>query len=153
MISAGVLLYRRTGGAVQVLLAHPGGPFWAKRDDGAWSIPKGEAGEGEDLLEVARREFHEEIGTLVPGDAARPLGLVTQRSGKVVYGWACQGDVDPAQQRSNSFSMEWPPRSGRMQDFPEVDRVEWFDPETARRKLNPAQAVFVDRLLGLLNES
>lgn len=153
MISAGILLYRRPSGTIEVLLAHPGGPFWANRDEGAWSVPKGEAGEGEDYLEVARREFAEELGISVPCEVLRPLGSVTLRSGKTVIGWACEGDIDPARQRSNSFSMEWPPRSGHMQEFPEIDKVEWFPPETARRKLNPAQATFVDRLLGLLNES
>lgn len=153
MVSAGILLYRLRAGTLEVLLAHPGGPFWANRDEGAWSVPKGEAGDGDDHLEVARREFEEETGT--PVVCARPLSLgsVTQKSGKVVFGWACEGDLDPAEQRSNTFSTEWPPRSGRLQEFPEVDRVEWFPPETARRKLNPAQGVFVDRLLGLLGES
>jgi len=153
VVSAGILLYRHRGDTVEVLLAHPGGPFWANRDEGAWSLPKGEAGDGEDYLAVARREFREEIGIPVACDAAWPLGSVTLRSGKTVFGWACEGDIDPARQHSNSFSMEWPPRSGRTQEFPEVDRVEWFSPETARRKLNPAQATFVDRLLGILNES
>jgi len=153
VISAGILLYRRTGGAVEVLLAHPGGPFWANRDEGAWSVPKGEATEGEGLLEVARREFAEEVGIPVSCEPSLALGSVTQRSGKVVYAWACEGDIDPVEQRSNVFSMEWPPRSGRVQEYPEIDKVGWFDPEIARRKLNPAQAVFVDRLLGLLNES
>lgn len=152
MISAGILLYRRIDGTVQVLLAHPGGPFWANRDDGAWSIIKGEAGEHEKPWEVARREFEEEVGIPIECDTPLPLGSVTQRSGKMVHGWACEGDVDPAEQRSNSFSMEWPPRSGRLQEFPEVDRVEWFAPEIALRKLNPAQAVFIDRLLETLGE-
>lgn len=153
VISAGILLYRRRGAACEVLLAHPGGPFWARRDEGAWSIPKGEVGEGEDYLAVARREFHEEVGLPVPCDGARPLGSVTIRSGKTIFGWACEGDIDPADQRSNPFTMEWPPRSGRIEEFPEVDRVEWFSPEIARRKLNAAQAAFIDRLLEVLNES
>jgi predicted NUDIX family NTP pyrophosphohydrolase len=152
VISAGILLYRRIGGTVEVLLAHPGGPFWARRDEGAWSIPKGEAGESEELLEVALREFEEEVGIPVMCHGSLPLGSVTQRSGKVVHGWACEGDVDPAEQRSNFFSMEWPPRSGGIQEFLEVDRVEWFAAETARRKLNPAQAAFVDRLLEALDK-
>jgi predicted NUDIX family NTP pyrophosphohydrolase len=150
MVSAGILLYRRRVEAVEVLLAHPGGPFWANRDEGAWSLPKGEVVDGEDNLAVARREFEEEVGVVVRCEDARSLGSVTQKSGKVVFGWACEGDVDPAIQRSNTFSMEWPPRSGSTRDFPEVDRVEWFPPEIARRKLNPAQAVFVDRLVEVL---
>lgn len=152
MISAGILLYRRVGGTVEVLLAHPGGPFWAKRDDGAWSIPKGETDQGEDLVAIARREFEEEVGTLISDHEPRPLGSVTLRSGKVVYAWACAGDFDPGEQRSNTFRMEWPPRSGREEEFPEVDRVEWFTTEAARRKLNPAQVAFIDRLLRLLND-
>jgi predicted NUDIX family NTP pyrophosphohydrolase len=153
VVSAGILLYRRRAEAVELLLAHPGGPIWANRDDGAWSLPKGEADDAGDYLEVARREFEEEIGVPPRCNEPQPLGSVTQKSGKVVFGWACEGDVDPTRQRSNTFSMEWPPRSGRIQEFPEVDRVEWFPPETARHKLNPAQAVFVDRLLELLAES
>ena len=136
-----------------MLLAHPGGPFWANRDEGAWSLPKGEVVDGEDNLAVARREFEEEIGVAVRCDDPRSLGSVTQKSGKVVFGWACEGDVDPAIQRSNTFSMEWPPRSGRTREFPEVDRVEWFPLAIALRKLNPAQAIFVDRLVELLAES
>jgi predicted NUDIX family NTP pyrophosphohydrolase len=151
MTSAGILLYRRVGDIIEVLLAHPGGPFWARRDEGAWSIPKGEVDQGEDLLEVARREFEEEVGTPVLGDDLQTLGSVTQKSGKVVYAWAGAGDLDPGEQRSNTFRMEWPPRSGRERDFPEVDRVEWFSTEAARRKLNPAQAEFVDRLLESLH--
>jgi len=151
--SAGILLYRRIGGVVEVLLCHPGGPVWAKRDEGAWSVPKGEVAKDEDLLEVARREFHEEVGIPLSCAPPLPLGSVTLRSGKVVHAWACEGDVDPAEQRSNAFSMEWPPRSGRVQEFPEVDRVEWFHPEAARRKLNAAQTALVDRLLDLLEES
>lgn len=152
MISAGILLYRRVGGTVEVLLAHPGGPFWAKRDTGAWSIPKGETDQGEDLLAIARREFQEEVGTLISGHEPRLLGSVTLRSGKVVHAWAWAGDFDPGEQRSNTFRMEWPPRSGREEEFPEVDRVEWFTTGAARRKLNPAQVAFIDRLLELLND-
>ena len=151
MISAGILLYRRTGRSVESLLAHPGGPFWAKRDEGAWSIPKGEVDQGEDLVSVAWREFEEEVGTPILVGSEQSLGLVTLRSGKVVHAWACEGDMDATQQRSNTFTIEWPPRSGQTQEFPEVDRVDWFPPDTARRKLNPAQAVFIDRLLDLLD--
>ncbi len=151
MVSAGILLYRLGEDGVEVLLAHPGGPFWARRDEGAWSVPKGEAAPGEDLLEVARREFREEVGAPAPCEHPQSLGSVTLRSGKDVHAWACEGYVDPVEQHSNTFSMEWPPRSGRVGEFPEVDRVEWFPPEVARRKLNPAQTAFVDRLLGFLD--
>ena len=143
--SAGILLFRRRGGRVEVLLAHPGGPFWAKRDAGAWTIPKGEIGEGEDPLVAARRELAEETG-IDAGGEPRFLGEVKQRAGKVVLAWAIEGDFDPARLVSNPFSMEWPPKSGRMQEFPEVDRVEWFDIPAARAKINPAQAEFLDRL-------
>ena len=148
-LSAGLLVFREGAGGIEVLLVHPGGPFWAKRDDGAWSIPKGEYGPGEDPLAVARREFLEELGVEPPEPAAAvPLGEVRQSNGKVVTAWALPGDVDVSLVRSNTFTMEWPPRSGRVQEFPEVDRAGWFDPVTARRKLIAAQAAFVDRLLG-----
>ena len=150
MISAGILLYRRPDSGVELLLAHPGGPFWAARDDGAWSIPKGEVGRDEDLLVVARREFAEEVGVVIEGPVPHALGSVRLKSGKLVHAWACEGDLDPQNQRSNTFHMEWPPRSGRIQEFPEVDRVGWFGMDEARRKLNPAQVVFVDRLEALL---
>jgi predicted NUDIX family NTP pyrophosphohydrolase len=146
MISAGILLYRRADPGVEVLLAHPGGPFWAKRDDGAWSIPKGEVDEGEDLLAVARREFAEEVGVEIECPAPQALGSVRLKSGKLVHAWACEGDLDPQAQRSNTFQMEWPPRSGQVQEYPEIDRVGWFRTDEARRKLNPAQVAFVDRL-------
>lgn len=146
MISAGILLYRRAGETFEVLLAHPGGPVWANRDTGAWSIPKGEIDEDEDALAVARREFSEEVGSEIACLTPHPLGSVRQKSGKVVCAWACEGDFDPLDQRSNTFRMEWPPKSGTYRDFPEVDRVEWFPPDTARRKLNPVQAAFIDRL-------
>jgi predicted NUDIX family NTP pyrophosphohydrolase len=151
MISAGILLFRRAGESFEVLLAHPGGPFWARRDEGAWSIPKGEVDEGENLLAVARREFAEEVGMEI--DCATPieLGRVQLKSGKVIHAWACEGDLDPQIQRSNTFRMEWPPRSGHFREFPEVDRVEWFDVVSAGLKLNPAQVEFVDRLRALLS--
>jgi predicted NUDIX family NTP pyrophosphohydrolase len=152
VISAGLLLYRRVNGTVEVLLAHPGGPFWLRRDEGAWSIPKGEAVAGEELLEVARREFEEEVGIPISASHPRRLGTVTLRSGKVVHAWACEGDADPAEHRSNLFSMEWPPRSGRIQEFPEIDRIDWFTPEVARQKLNPAQGPLIDRLVDLLED-
>jgi predicted NUDIX family NTP pyrophosphohydrolase len=145
--SAGILLFRRRQGGLEVLLVHPGGPFWAKKDAGAWSIPKGEYADGEDPLACALREFHEETGTRIGGEVLLDLGSVEQRGGKVVTAWAAEGDLDPAEVRSNTFSMEWPPRSGRRQDFPEVDRAEWFAPDAARQKLLPAQTPLFDRLL------
>jgi predicted NUDIX family NTP pyrophosphohydrolase len=140
------VLYRRRVGDLEVLLVHPGGPFWQRRDEGAWSIPKGELAENEDRMEVARREFQEELGTAAPNGEATPLGEVRQAGGKVVYAWALPGDLDVTRISSNTFEMEWPPRSGRMQEFPEVDRAGWFDLDTARRKLLPAQRAFIDRL-------
>jgi predicted NUDIX family NTP pyrophosphohydrolase len=146
-LSAGLLVYRRTAGGVEVLLVHPGGPFWAKKDDGAWSVPKGEYGPGEDPFEVALREFEEELGSAPPDPAdARSLGELRQPSGKVVTAWAVEGDVDVRDVRSNTFEMEWPPRSGRTQEFPEVDRAGWFGAGEARRKLLRGQLGFVDRL-------
>jgi predicted NUDIX family NTP pyrophosphohydrolase len=148
--SAGVLLYRRHGGLLQVLLIHPGGPYWARKDEGAWSIPKGEYADTEDALAAARREFTEETGFAAEGSFL-PLGAVNQRSGKMVHAWALEGDVDPARLRSNMFRMEWPPKSGLQQEFPEVDRAAWFDPATARRKLIPGQVPLVDTLVALLD--
>ena len=149
--SAGLLLYRRRGDALEVLLAHPGGPLWAAKDEGAWSLPKGEADPGElDDEAVARREFEEETGHPAPAGPSTALGDVRLRSGKVIRAWALEGDLDPALATSSTFELEWPPRSGRRREFPEVDRVAWFDPPTARRKLNPAQAAFVDRLVDAL---
>jgi predicted NUDIX family NTP pyrophosphohydrolase len=147
--SAGILLYRRPGPEPEVLLVHPGGPFWARKDDGAWSIPKGEYADDEDPRAAALREFEEELGTAPPdgADALLDLGEVRQRSGKVVAAYALEGDLDASAISSNTFPMEWPPRSGRTQDFPEVDRAGWFAPADARAKLNPAQAELVDRLL------
>jgi predicted NUDIX family NTP pyrophosphohydrolase len=145
--SAGLLLYRRAADEVEVLLAHPGGPLWARRDEGAWSLPKGEIEPGEEPLVVARREFLEETGHEPPAGRVIPLGEVRQAAGKVVVGFAIEGDLDPATASSNTFPLEWPPGSGRWRDTPEVDRVAWFGPGDARRRLNPAQAAFVDRLL------
>ena len=133
-----------------MLIAHPGGPFWRTKDEGAWSIPKGEIGAGEDPEAAARREFAEEIGIAPEGEMV-PLGSVTQRAGKTVTAWATEGDFDPADLVSNDFSMEWPPRSGRMADFPEIDRVAWVNAEEAATKLNPAQVVFVERLIAHLD--
>ena len=147
--SAGILLFRRAGHEPEVLLVHPGGPFWSRKDDGAWSIPKGEYGDDEDPRAAALREFEEELGAAPPddADALLDLGEVRQRSGKVVNAYALEGDLDVSAITSNTFAMEWPPRSGRTQEFPEVDRAGWFAPVEARKKLNPAQAQLVDRLL------
>ena len=144
------MLYRKRDGTLEVLLVHPGGPFWQKRDDGVWSIPKGEFAENEVAIDVARREFLEELGTAAPAGAATPLGEVRQKGGKVVYAWALMGDLDATRTTSNTFDIEWPPRSGQLQAFPEVDRAAWFDAATARRKLLPAQGAFIDRLEELL---
>ncbi|HWO16548.1 MAG TPA: NUDIX domain-containing protein [Solirubrobacterales bacterium] len=146
--SAGILLYRVTDAGIEVLLVHPGGPFWAKRDLGAWSIPKGEHDEGENPRICALRELEEELGSPAKIDPAAliDLGEVRQKGGKLVQVWAAEADFDPATLRSNTFAMEWPPRSGREREFPEVDRAEWFGPEEAKRKINQAQAAFVDRL-------
>jgi predicted NUDIX family NTP pyrophosphohydrolase len=145
--SAGIVLYRAGDGGVEVLLVHPGGPFWAKKDLGAWSIPKGEYEPGEDPQACALREFEEETGTALEAQALVELGAVVQKAGKEVTAWAARGDLDPAGVRSNSFTMEWPPRSGRQQEFPEIDRAEWFALDEARAKLVPAQAELLDRLV------
>jgi predicted NUDIX family NTP pyrophosphohydrolase len=145
--SAGVLLWRRREGELEVLLGHPGGPFFARRDAGVWSILKGEvAPDDADLEAVARREFEEETGHAAPDGPTVDLGEVRQAGGKVVRCWAIEGDLDPDDAVSNTFEMEWPPRSGRTQAFPEIDRVAWFDPATARTRINPAQATFLDRV-------
>jgi predicted NUDIX family NTP pyrophosphohydrolase len=144
--SAGILMYRGRGAELRLLLVHPGGPFWAKKDQGAWSIPKGEYEPGEDPLKTAIREFEEELGSW-PEGAFLELGEVAQPSRKVITAWAIEGDFDPRRLRSDLFEMEWPPRSGRMQSFPEVDRAEWFTPDEARAKLLPGQIPFIDRLL------
>jgi predicted NUDIX family NTP pyrophosphohydrolase len=144
-VSAGLLLYRLVGGALEVFLAHPGGPFWRDRDLGAWTIPKGVLEDGEDPLAAAQREFAEET-SVAPVGPFLSLGSVRQKAGKVVHAWAWEGDADPARVASNSMRSEWPRNSGRFITFPEVDRCEWFDPATARLKMNPAQAAFIDRL-------
>ncbi len=143
--SAGLLLYRRAPAGLEVLLVHPGGPFWQAKDLGAWSIPKGEIGPDEDPLAAARREFQEETGFEASGPAAA-LGQLRQPGGKVVHAWALEGDADPGALRSNTFSMEWPRGSGRLQAFPEVDRAEWFGLAEARRRILPGQAAFLDAL-------
>ena len=144
-VSAGVLLYRTREADVQVLLVHPGGPFWAKKDDGAWSIPKGLADEGEDLQAAARREFFEETGALVAG-AFTDLGAHKQPGGKTVVAFACEGDIDPGSLRSNVFTMEWPPRSGRTAEFPEVDRAGWFSLDEAVKKVTKGQRPIIAAL-------
>lgn len=148
--SAGILLYREAGEAIEVLLVHPGGPLWSRRDRGAWSIPKGEIEAGEAPLDGARREFAEELGSPAPGSEPIGLGEVTLKSGKRVDAWALAGDLDVATLVSSTFEMRWPPRSGRTQVFPEVDRAEWFSLAQARERLNPAQGAFIDRLVGRL---
>jgi predicted NUDIX family NTP pyrophosphohydrolase len=145
--SAGLMLYRRRQGGIEVLLVHPGGPFWARKDEAAWSIPKGEFGPGEDPLVAARREFAEETGGSPPAGEAAPLGSFRQSSGKIVEAWAVEGDFDPAGLVSNAFTMEWPRRSGRMREFPEVDRAGWFTPEEAMRKLTKGQRPILAALL------
>lgn len=142
--SAGLLLYRRRD-RLEVLLVHPGGPLWVKKDERAWSIPKGEIEDGEDPLAAARREFQEELGAQAVGEFT-PLAPVRQSSGKLIWAWAVEGDFDPATLRSSTFSMEWPPRSGRRQEFPEVDRAAWLPIEIARVKINPGQIGLLDQL-------
>ena len=150
--SAGILLYRKAKQnlSLQFFLVHPGGPFWKNKDEGAWSIPKGEFDTAEAPLEAAIREFKEETNQLVEGNFIA-LSPVKQKSGKIIYAFAVEGDIDPAHLKSNLFEMEWPPRSGKMQEFPEVDRGEWFDYDPARTKINPAQAALVEELYNLLN--
>ena len=149
--SAGILMFRRRGAEIEVLLVHPGGPFWAKKDAGAWSIPKGECSEGEDALAVAKREFEEETGARPQGDCV-PLGELTQPGRKIVTTFALAGDFDPATLRSNTFELEWPPKSGRKASFPEVDRAQWFSPADARRKILAAQGEFITRLLAAMGK-
>jgi predicted NUDIX family NTP pyrophosphohydrolase len=145
--SAGILLFRDAADGPEVLLVHPGGPFWAKRDLGSWSIPKGECDEGEDPRACALREFAEELGSPPPPGTPVELGEVRQKGGKVVIAWALRGDLDPEAVRSNTFTLEWPPRSGRMQEFPEIDRAGWFLLAEARERILPAQAPLLDRLV------
>lgn len=144
--SAGIVLYRRTGSEVEILLGHMGGPYWAKKDDGAWSIPKGEYDDSEDPYAAARREFEEEIGQPPPAGPPVDLGHITQRNGKVVTAFALEGDLDPAVVSSNTFELEWPPHSGRIQTFPEIDRVAWFGLPAAAAKALASQGELFDRL-------
>ncbi len=151
-VAAGILLYRRSpGGALEVLLGHPGGPYFARKDLGDWSILKGEVEPDEDLYAVACREFQEETGHAAPGGPAIPLGTVRQKGGKVVHAWALEGDLDPAAAVSNTFTIAWPPGSGTLVAFPEIDRVAWFEPGEARRRIKEAQAAFIDRLVESLS--
>ena len=149
--SVGILLYRRAGANLEVLLVHPGGPYWRKKDEGAWSIPKGEMDEGEDAEVAARREFMEETGIALSG-LLDPLGDIRQRGGKRVIAFAAEGDVDVQTMQSNTFEIEWPPKSGRMQSFPEIDRAEWFDLASAHAKILEAQRALLDRLAELVNQ-
>ena len=144
-VSAGLLLFRRPAGSLEVFLAHPGGPFWANRDDGAWTIPKGVVADGEALIDAAKREFEEETG-IIPRPPFLPLGSIRQKAGKTVHAWAWEGDADASRISSNSSRVEWPRGPRKWLVYPEVDRCGWFDPATARAKLNPAQAELLDRL-------
>jgi predicted NUDIX family NTP pyrophosphohydrolase len=149
--SAGILLYRYHTGRTEVLLVHPGGPFWIKKDLGAWFIPKGELEEGEDPLAAARREFFEELGSHAPPGAALELGNVKNKSGKLIEAWGLEGDLDVSCVKSNTFSLEWPPKSGKMRDFPEVDRACFFTLSDARVKLHPAELPLLERLVAILS--
>ncbi|MES2999841.1 MAG: NUDIX domain-containing protein [Pseudomonadota bacterium] len=151
--SAGLLMYRRiAGGTIEVLLAHPGGPYWRNKDAGAWTIPKGEFEAPEEALAAAQREFLEETG-IAPQPPFEAIGEIRQKGGKRIQAWAFEGDADPAGLQSNEFEMEWPPRSGKLQRFPEVDAIAWFSPDEARLKMNPAQAEWLDRLAHALDSS
>lgn len=152
LISAGLLMYRVSNREPQVLLVHPGGPFFQRKDEGVWTIPKGEVASSEDLLAAARREFHEETG-LEPTEPFFSLAPIKQKSGKLVHAWVFAGDCDPARLRSNTFQIEWPPKSGRQVEFPEVDRAEFFDLATARQKIIPAQARWIDDLEQMLSDN
>jgi predicted NUDIX family NTP pyrophosphohydrolase len=149
--SAGILLYRMSKEALQVFLVHPGGPYWVKKDDGAWSIPKGEFEDDEDPLAAAKREFNEETGINLYGEFIE-LEPVKQKSGKIVYAWAVEGNVDPTTIKSNSFEIEWPPRSGKMKSFPEIDKAEWFTIIEAIQKINPAQSPLIKELQEKIEE-
>jgi predicted NUDIX family NTP pyrophosphohydrolase len=148
--SAGILVYRKQNAKVDVLLAHPGGPFFTKKDEGVWSIPKGEAEEREDLLEAAKREFQEELGLPVPIGELAELNSIRQAGGKTVHAWAVEGDIDVSRVVSNTFEMEWPPHSGNKQSFPENDKTEWFSLSEAAKKINPGQVEFLRQLAQIL---
>ncbi len=147
--SAGLIMYRTRAGHLEVLLVHPGGPFWARKDYGAWSIPKGEVSDGEDALAAAKREFEEETG-ISPSGQFVPLGTIKQKGTKTVEAWAFEGDCDPRSIKSNTFVFEWPPHSGKTREFPEIDRAEFFEVEEARRRVNAAQAEFLSKLIQAL---
>lgn len=147
--SAGILLYRKNGSHTEFLLVHPGGPFWKNKDDGVWSIPKGEFTDEEDALDAAKREFKEETGYSCNGTFIE-LSPVKLKSGKLVYAWGLEKDIDPARIKSNLFEMEWPPKSGKQQSFPEIDRADWFTAAGAKQKINPAQASIIDELFAKL---
>ena len=149
--SAGLLLYRENSAGLEVLLVHPGGPFWQKKDDGSWTVPKGEFDDNEDPLQAAKREFEEETGAAPPDGEYLPLKPIKQPSGKTVYAWAIDGDFDPANLRSNMFPVEWPPNTGKLQQFPEIDRAAWLRPEIAKRKITKGQAPLIDQLLTIVN--
>jgi len=150
--SAGLLLHRLRDGRLELFLAHPGGPYWAKKDDGVWSIPKGLIDPDEDPLAAARREFHEETGHVIDGEFI-PLGDLKQKGNKIVHAWAVAGDIDAESIRSNTYAVQWPPKSGQWRRYPEIDRAGWFGVADARRKILPGQAGFIDRLIELLDES
>lgn len=153
VVSAGLLMYRFNRGALEIFLGHPGGPFFAKKDEGAWSIPKGEVGADEDLLQTAVREFEEETGVKPKGEYVS-LGHIRQKNGKIVHAWAVKGDWDNTKPiRSNTFTIEWPPHTGKKQEFPEIDRGAFFDSKTARQKINPAQIPLIERLQALLRHN
>jgi len=148
--TAGILLYRRKAAVLEVLLTHPGGPYWENKDDGAWTVPKGIIEEGEEPLDTAKREFEEELGSPVPAGRLRSLDPIRQAGGKLVHAWAVEGDFDPTTLRSNMFSMEWPPKSGEKQEFPEVDQAAWFTIDIARQKILKSQSNLLDQLEDLL---
>ena len=152
-VSAGILLFRLVESGLEVLLGHPGGPLFASRDESHWTIPKGEPDDDEALIDTASREFTEETGQHIPDGPWLELGSIVQKGGKVVHAWAVQGDLEPGLARSQTFEMEWPPRSGRFQAFPEIDRVAWFDPLDARRLIKPAQIPLLERLDAALREA
>lgn len=152
-VSGGILLFRRTAGGLEVLLAHPGGPYFKDRDEGHWTIPKGEPDPGEALADAAAREFEEETGLSLPVGSMIELGSIVQKGGKVVHAWGVEGDIQPELARSTTIEIEWPPRSGRMQTFPEIDRVAWFAPPEARRRIKEAQIPLIDRLEAALTSA
>jgi len=147
--SAGILLYKKSAGELFVFLVHPGGPFFAKKDLGAWSIPKGEFSEGEEPLTAARREFYEETGVQIDGPFME-LSPIKLKSGKMIFAWACEGDLDTAKIKSNTFDLEWPPKSGRIQSFPEIDKGDWFPTAVAKTKINERQSAFIDQLIEII---